>query len=132
MKRRHLLSIGIVVVCLAFAVSISITGMGVQNENMGSAEYEGFDISKVIDVLMQSPDYPEMSRYVNCDYSKELVTVEQVIALGEKQPIIYEGIESDVYKFLFVCEGESSGLFIIYDPQRNEVLKTFIVDSAVW
>jgi hypothetical protein len=117
-------------VVVALLITVNLTGQASRLQDSGSGG-NGLNINDVVDVLRVSPDYYEMSQYINCAYTESMLTAQEAEELAESQPVLYGGIHSDVYRIIFVCSGESSGLLVVYDPGSGEVLKTFITSSIV-
>ena len=130
MERKEIAVVSAMVASLV-SVLLFLNFTGQMTAGIGPSG-SAFDIQAVIDALEGSPDYSEMDPYLECSRQSALLSEERVRLLAEEQPAIYGGIGAEVYSVFFACEGEPTGLLVLYSPDAGEVLKVFTISSAVW
>lgn len=121
-KKPPLIAAALAVLCLALFVSVNLVSQAANRQYSVHMESAVLDINEVLNAMSGSPDYFEMSRYVNCPYTENLLPADSAKAT-------YGGISTDVYEIEFGCAGDSTGLLIIYEPERGEIAGAFITHS---
>ncbi len=72
-------------------------------------------------ILEETKDYQKL-------VSLEMLSVDEIKALEAEQPVIYNSLpEKALYRI--VLSNENTSLFVIYDFEKNKVLRSFALDQ---
>lgn len=75
------------------------------------------------EIILKLRSVEQIEPYTYWNYTIELLEKGEVSQLSLKYPAIYSGINTDVYKIEF--RTTDKGLLVIYDPQKNDVVRIF-------
>lgn len=103
----------IILIIVAFVVLVIITNLNKSGDN---------DKIKA-DILEKLKTFDELKSYENYTVEITKLTQENITKLAVSQPVIYKGLEGDLYRITY--KKDNDGLLIIYDYNTSKILRIF-------